>query len=129
LYPQAISEIKAVLEEDPERQDMQVLLARAYFHAGQQGEAAEMCSQLLRRFPYCFTANRVLTELLPQTERSEKVQAYRNRVNELDPYAAFVTGSVFHTEKVPDATVSLERLESNGQPEEMSDNQLLPLGS
>jgi len=34
LYPQAISEINNVLEEDPERQDMQVLLARAYFHAG-----------------------------------------------------------------------------------------------
>ena len=116
LYPQAISEIKAVLEEDPERHDMQVLLARAYFHTGQQGEAAEMCSQLLRRYPYCFDANRVLVELLPQTERGESAQAYRNRVNELDPYATFVTGSVFHTEEVSDAAVSLERLEWDGQP-------------
>jgi tetratricopeptide (TPR) repeat protein len=116
LYPQAISEINGVLEEDPERQDMQILLARAYFYAGQQSEAAEMCSQLLRRYPYCFDANRVLVELLPQTERGESVQVYRNRVNELDPYAAFVTGSVFHTEEVPEVAVSLEQLEWNGQP-------------
>jgi competence ComEA-like helix-hairpin-helix protein len=119
LYAQAISEIKAVLEEDRERQDMQVLLARAYFHAGQKSEAAEMCSQLLRRYPYCLDANRVLVELLPETERGESTQVYRKRVNELDPYAAFVTGSVFHTDEIPDAAVSLERLDWTGQPVEM----------
>jgi hypothetical protein len=31
LYPQAISEIRAVLAEDPQRSDMQVLLALSYF--------------------------------------------------------------------------------------------------
>jgi len=116
LYPQAISEIKAVLEDDRERQDMQVLLARAYFHAGQKNEAAEICSQLLRRYPYCFDANRVLVELLPETERGESPQVYRHRINELDPYATYTTGSVFHTEEVPDAAVSLERLDWDGQP-------------
>lgn len=116
LYPQAISEINAVLEEDRDRHDMQVLLAQAYFHAGQKNEAAEMCSQLLRRYPYCFDANRVLVELLPETERGESPQAYRQRVNELDPYATFVTGSVFHSDEVADAAVSLERLDWDGQP-------------
>jgi len=119
LYPQAISEINAVLEEDSERHDMQVLLARAYFHAGQKNEAAEMCSQLLRRYPYCLDANRVLVELLPETERGESTVAYRKRVNELDPYATFTTGSVFHTDEVPDAAVSLDRLEWDGQAVEM----------
>lgn len=116
LYPQAISEINAVLEEDRERQDMQVLLARAYFHAGQKSEAAEMCSQLLRRYPYCFDANRVLVELLPETERGESPQVSRQRVNELDPYATFVTGSVFNADEVADAAVNLERLDWDGQP-------------
>ena len=116
LYPQAISEIKNVLEEDPERQDMQTLLARAYFRAGQKSEAAEICSQLLRRYPYCLDANRVLVELLPKTEQGESVQVYRQRVNELDPYAAFVTGSIFHTEEVSDTAVGIERLEWDGQP-------------
>ena len=119
LYPQAISEIKNVLAEDPERHDMQILLARAYFHAGQKNEAADVCAQLLRRYPYCFDANRVLFELLPQTEQGESTQIYRMRINELDPYAPYVSGSVFHTQEVPDAAVSLERLEWDGQPVDM----------
>jgi len=119
LYPQAISEIKSVFEEDPDRQDMQVLLARAYFHAGQKNEAAEMCSQLLRRYPYCLDANRVLVELLPETEHGENVQTYRKRVNEMDPYTAYTTGSVFRADEVADAAVSLERLEWDGQPVDM----------
>ena len=116
LYPQAISEINSVLEEDRERQDMQVLLARAYFHSGQKNESAEMCSQLLRRYPYCLDANRVLIELLPETEHGESIQTYRNRVNEMDPYAAYATGSVFRSDEVADSAISLERLEWDGQP-------------
>ena len=95
------------------------MLARAYFHAGQKNEAAEMCSQLLRRYPYCLDANRVLVELLPETEQGESVQTYRKRVNEMDPYAAYTTGSVFRTDEVSDAAVSLERLEWDGQPVDM----------
>jgi len=116
LYPQAISEIKSVLEEDSERHDMQVLLAQAYFRAGQKGEAAEVCSQLLRRYPYCLDANRVLVELLPETDQAENVQVYRQRVNELNPYAAYATRSVFHMEEVSDSAVTIERLEWDGEP-------------
>ena len=119
LYPQAISEINSVLEEDRERHDMQVLLARAYFNSGQKNEAADICSQLLRRYPYCLDANRVLVELLPETEHGESVQTYRKRVNELDPYIAHATGSVFRTDEVPDAAINLERLEWDGQPVDM----------
>ncbi len=115
LYAQAISEVKKVLEEDPNRQDMQVLLARAYFHAGQKTESAEICNQLLRRYPYCLDANRVLVELLPATDRGESTQVYRQRVNELDPYAAFVRETIFRTDDAPDAAVSLERLDWDGQ--------------
>ena len=116
LYPQAISEIKSVLEEDAGRKDMQVLLAQAYFRAGQKGEAAEVCSRLIRLYPYCLDANRVLVELLPETEQGESVQVYRQRVNEMDPYTALATRSVFHPEEVSDSAVSIERLEWDGEP-------------
>lgn len=114
LYAQAIGEIRAVLaasREDPPRADMQVLLARAYFRNGQKVEASEVCSALLKRLPYCLDANRILTEILPGTGRAENTQVYRQRVQALDPYAAFVTGSIFESDSVPDAAVSLERLE------------------
>jgi hypothetical protein len=80
----AISEIKGVLEEDPGRSDMQVLLAKAYYRSGQKNDAADVASALLRRYPYCLDANRVLIEILG-SERPESAQVYRQRVNELDP--------------------------------------------
>ncbi len=120
LYPQAITEIKSVLDDGHERHDMQVLLARAYFDAGQKSESAEICSQLLQRYPYCLDANRVLVELLPETEDGENVQIYRQRVYEMDPYAAHATGSVFRADEVSDAAVNLERLEWDGQPVDMA---------
>jgi len=115
LYPQAISEIKSVLKEDPGRNDMQVLLARAYYRSGLKNDAAEAASSVLRMNPYCLDANRVLVDILG-TDHPESVQAYRQRIVELDPYASQVTGSIFSSNEVPDLAVTLERLDWNGQP-------------
>jgi tetratricopeptide (TPR) repeat protein len=116
LYPQAISEIRGVLAEDPQRTDMQVLLALSYFKSGQKSDASDLCNQLLRRYPYCFDANRIMVDLLPATaEATESTQVYRMRIGELDPYANFVKGSIFQTADVSDASISLERLEYTGE--------------
>jgi tetratricopeptide (TPR) repeat protein len=111
LYPQAIAEMRGLLAEDPSRVDMQVLLAMAYFRNGQKVEATELASSLLKRYAYCLDANRILVEVLPGTGLAENTQIYRHRVNELDPYSAFVTGSIFQSDSVPDAAVNLERLD------------------
>ena len=115
LYPQAISEIKSVLKEDPGRSDMEALLARACYRSGLKNEAADAASRVLRRYPYCLDANRVLMEIFG-ADHPENAQIYRQRVIELDPYAAQVTGSVFQSNEVQDAAVSLEHLDWNGQP-------------
>ena len=115
LYPQAISEIKSVLKEDPGRNDMQVLLARAYHRSGSKNDAADAASTVLRVNPYSLDANRVLVDILG-ADHPESVQAYRQRVVELDPYASQVTGSIFLSNEVPDLAVTLERLDWNGQP-------------
>src|SRR5512134_3911807 len=75
LYPQAISEIRSVLKEDPGRVDMQVLLARAYYRSGLKNDAADVASSLLRTNPYCLDANRVLLEILGP-DHPDSVQAY-----------------------------------------------------
>jgi tetratricopeptide (TPR) repeat protein len=112
LYPQAIAEIRAVLSQDPNRADMQALLARAYFRGGQKADASDMCAQLLKRYAYCFDANRIMVDLLPSTlGAAESTQVYRMRVGELDPYATFSKGSVFQSDEVADAAINLERLE------------------
>jgi hypothetical protein len=115
LYPQAISEIKSVLKEDPGRADMQGLLARAYYHSGAKNDAAEAASAVLRTEPYALDANRILVEILG-ADHPENVQAYRQRIIELDPYAAQVSGSIFQADEVPDVAVTLERLDWSGQP-------------
>ncbi|HNH03261.1 MAG TPA: tetratricopeptide repeat protein, partial [Anaerolineales bacterium] len=112
LYPQAIAEIRAVLAQEPDRADMQVLLARAYFHGGQKADASDMCMQLLKRYLYCYDANCIMVDLLPATAGAvESTQVYRMRVGELDPYTAFAKGSVFLANEVPDASINLERLD------------------
>jgi tetratricopeptide (TPR) repeat protein len=115
LYPQAISEIKSVLKEDPGRSDMQALLARANFKSGAKNDAVDAALALLQRYPYALDGNRVLVEVL-SADRNENAQAYRQRLVELDPYAAQVSNSVFLSNEVADAAVSLERLDWNGQP-------------
>ena len=76
---------------------MQALLARACYKSGAKNEAAEVASVLLRRYPYSFDANRVLAEILG-ADHPENAQLYRQRVIELDPYAAQVTGTMFQSD-------------------------------
>src|SRR5262245_20384257 len=115
LYPQAISEIKSVLKEDPGRSDMSVLLARAYYRSGQKNQAADEAAAVLKRYPYCLDANRVLVEIAG-AERPETAQFYRQGVIELGPFAGQVTGNTFETSDVGDNAIGLEHREWNGQP-------------
>lgn len=116
LYPQAIAEIRSVLAEDPQRADMQALLALSYFRSGQKSDATDLCNQLLKRYAYCFDANRIMVDMLPSTPGAvESTQVYRMHVGEMDPYANFSKGSIFETTDVPDASVNLERLEYEGK--------------
>ncbi len=117
LFPQAVAEIRAVLAQDPQRGDMQVLLALSYFKSGQKSDASDMCAQLLKRYPFSLDANRIMVELQPSSaagSAAEITQVYRMRVGELDPYATFAKGSVFQSNEVADAAVNLDRLEYKG---------------
>jgi Flp pilus assembly protein TadD len=109
-FQQAVSEIKSVLAEEPQRMDLLVLLARVYFRAGQKVESTEICTSLLKKYPYCLDANRILIEILPGTTRSDATQVYRHRVNALDPYSAFAAPSIFNSAEVADAAISIEKL-------------------
>jgi tetratricopeptide (TPR) repeat protein len=119
LYQQAISELRAGLAEDPDRADLQVMLARMYFMAGQRVEAVEVCSTLLKKLPYCLEANRIIAAVLPDTERREEAKAYQQRLNTLDPYLALASPRQPNADTVPDNAVLIEKLEwQPGQTEE-----------
>ncbi|MBI5946366.1 MAG: tetratricopeptide repeat protein [Chloroflexi bacterium] len=121
LYPQAVAEIHAVLDDDPNRGDMRILLARAYHRSGQKADATDMCAQLLKQYPYCLDANRIMVDLIPsRAGAAESTEVYRTRVFELDPYASFTKGSIFLSNEIPDAAVNLERLEYTGSDVQLS---------
>lgn len=109
LYPQAIAETRAALAEDPQRVDLQVLLARLYYQSGQKNDAAEVCSELIAKYPYCYEANRLLVEILPTTSRADEAPKFQQRINALDPYAAFTSPSAPTSQQVPDQAVLVEQ--------------------
>ncbi len=111
LYPQAIAELRAALAEDPRRPDLEVILARMYYLNGQRIEAAETCSSIHTTLPFCLEANLLLAEILQDTERAAEAQAYRHRVQRLDPYAAHVSKAAPTPDKVPDSAVTIEKLD------------------
>lgn len=111
LFNQAIAEIWAALSEDPNRVDLEVILARIYYLLGQKVEATETCSKLISKLPYCYEANKILTEILPGTTREEDEKIFRQRVIDLDPYFQFTDEKIQLTSEVSDAKIMIEYLD------------------
>ncbi len=111
LYPQAIAEIRAALAEDPDRVDLEVILAQTYYSSGQKVEATEACSRLVNKLPFCYEANRLLAEILPGTSRSEDAKTYQQRIFALDPYAAYLSPGALNSTQVPDNAVTLDHFD------------------
>ncbi len=114
LYEQAIAELRSTLAEDPNRADLQVLLADMYAKNGQPSEAIEVCSSLIKRLPYCLEANRLLIKLLPEPERSDEIKICKQRLVALDPYEAHISPNAPRAEDVPDQAVMIPRLDWDG---------------
>jgi len=111
LFPQAIAELRSALQEDPDRPDLQVLLAEMYWRTEQKAEAAEVCNQVLQKLPYCREANRILAAILHASGKVDEAAAYHRRLAALDPYAAYVENVTIDPSKVDAASLKLERLE------------------
>lgn len=111
LYPQAISELRGALSTDPQRPDLQLLLAKSYYRAGFKIEAADTCTALLKKLPYCIEANIILAEILEHSDRREEAQNYRKRAISLNPYLAQVNPKAPTPEQVPDNAIIIEKLD------------------
>ena len=110
LYYQAIAEARVAISEEPQRADIQILLAKMCYLAGQRVEATDICNNLLTKYPYCFEANQILADILPEIKRTEDAQMYRMRINALEPYAAFVSQDLPTPLDVPETAVMLDEL-------------------
>ena len=111
LLDQAIAELRAAISEDPNRYDLQLLLAGMYFQTSQRVEAIDTCVNILKKLPFCLLANQILAVCLPETERSGTSKNYRQIAISMDPYFAFAAQDAITSDQVPDNSVNIERLE------------------
>ncbi|MCX6025210.1 MAG: tetratricopeptide repeat protein [Chloroflexi bacterium] len=86
FFAQAVAEIRAALEEDADRPDLQVMLASALAQSGQAAEAGEICNAVLGKLPYCVEANQIQAQILWRVGRKAEAQEVFRRLSLLDPY-------------------------------------------
>ncbi|MCW5873347.1 MAG: tetratricopeptide repeat protein [Anaerolineales bacterium] len=110
LFNQAIGELNNALAEDAQRPDLQVLLAEMHYKNNQPDEASAVCSQIIQKLPYCLYANRVMVDILRNSQRDVEATPYWERVEELDPYAAQVS-TLKDVDDVPADSVMIDALE------------------
>jgi tetratricopeptide (TPR) repeat protein len=84
LLSRAVSELRALQAEHPERVDLEVALAEALWRNEQRLEASEVCQKVLDQLPYCLKANLILGEIWTNSGREEG-QTYLRRAEALDP--------------------------------------------
>ncbi len=111
LFDQAIAELRAAIAEDPNRPDLQLLLAQMLFQTSQRVEAVEVSVNILKKMPLCLEANRILAVSLPVAEGSDAVRNSRQIVISMDPYYAFAEPEAISSDQVPENAVNIERLE------------------
>ena len=88
LYDEAVLELRRALHDDPERVDLQVLLAKLLWESQHRVEAGEVALEVLKRLPNCLEANALMARLWLAYNRPSDAQPYLDRVEALDPYVA-----------------------------------------
>lgn len=111
LHQQAIAEAKTALAEDPERVDLEVILAKMYYQIGQKNEAADVCTKILKNLEYCYDANKILSEILIESNKPDEAKIYLQKIAAVEPYAAFTTAETPNYEDIDENMVMLEKLE------------------
>jgi len=121
LYQRAIDEFRAVLEEDPERADIQIALAQALSWSEQRQEAARICEALLEQYPNCLKANLILGEILLSAGRQPEAQSLLDTAQAMDPESV-VAHELFHDKSpLPPGTVTVPRLDREELDEQLEE--------
>ncbi len=124
LFGQAIAEIRSALVEDPERPDLQTLLASALFDSGAVQEATEICSTILQKLPYCLEANRILGLALWASDKKEDAEKLFQRLESLNPYIDIdALKKDKRIQEHPGQSITLTRIEWEQQEKTVSSKQ------
>ncbi len=95
MLPQAISEFRQVIAEQPDRFDAMVALAETLWRDGQEDEAIALCRDILARRPESLKANLILG-YLQMASGSPDGDRYWQAAQRMDPYHG-VARALFET--------------------------------
>jgi tetratricopeptide (TPR) repeat protein len=79
-FDQATSELKDLLAEQPDRVDLQMLMAEALWRDKRTVEAADFAQDVLDQIPNCIKANAILVDALYQLGREVEAGPYWKRL-------------------------------------------------
>ena len=127
LLPQAVAKAEAALSEEPDRLDLQAILANLYYSSNLMEKSITQCENLLVKIPYCLVANQILADSLPGFSRENEAVQFSQRLAELDPYSAYSSGGTQISNKVDDQAVTLDKLELSSSDMGIGEYGLIPL--
>jgi tetratricopeptide (TPR) repeat protein len=110
LLPQVIAELRLAVADEPNRMDLQVMLAHYLEASGRLDEAVPICHTVLQLLPYCLDANQIMTTAAVAAGRNPEAELYFRRLVELDPYFQHTPFDQLAPDLAPDQSVSLEKL-------------------
>jgi len=111
LYDRAITELRPLLKEDPDRVDLKVALAEALWREGRRREAAESCQEILELLPNCLKANLILGLIWKESGQEEEGETLLARAQALDPENGVAQELFGEASPLPPEKVLLPRLE------------------
>jgi tetratricopeptide (TPR) repeat protein len=111
LFQQAIAEARVALHEHPDRIDFEILLANMLSLSGQPIEAVEYCLGIISKSPYCFEANRILFQTLPESSDKYDVATFHTKLTEIDPYFKYVSKHRPDVFSIPEVAISVEEIQ------------------
>ena len=111
LHEQAIAEAKSALAKEPQRVDLEIILAKMYSELDQKSQAIDQLTIILNKIPYCYEANLLMNQILLNTNRSEEAKTYQQGLIAIDPYFEFISTQFPAPDLVPDDSVLIEKIE------------------
>jgi len=111
LYDRAITELRPLLKEDPNRVDLKVALAEALWREGRRREAAEACQEILELLPNCLKANLILGLIWKESGQEEEGESLLAQAQALDPENGVAQELFGEASPLPPKKLLLPRLE------------------
>lgn len=109
LFPQAIAELRSALQEDPDRPDLEVLLAKMYWRGGQLKEAKKICAQILEKLPFSLEANRIMADISDKEGDQQRAGEFHRKLAGLDPYFGFLESVELDPNSVDSGAVRVDQ--------------------